>query len=112
MTNDMTNNTTFTVEDRTYEIAFNIGRIKLYERGHAPVMTSISKNGGTFSIDELQSLAAFGLRCEGGSYVDTKRAMKMAEKLIETNGYLVVFQNVMTALERDCGFFFKEMSAD
>lgn len=112
MTNDMTKDTTFTVDERTYEIAFNIGRIKLYERTHLPVMTSISKNGGTFSIDELQSLVAFGLRYEGGSYVDVKKAMGMAEKLIETSGYLIVFQNVLTALERDCGFFFKEASVD
>lgn len=108
MTNEK--DTTFTVDETTYEIAFNIGRIKLYERGHLPVMTSIAKNGGTFSLEELQALTAFGLRAEGGGFVDSKKAMKMAEELIRENGYLVVFENVMIALERDCGFFFKEAS--
>lgn len=96
----------FTVNGRSFEIAFNQKRIELYENGNQPIMASIAKNGGTFSLGELYSLTAYGLKFEGGGYVNPKQGMKMARELVRENGYLPVYERVMEALQRDCGFLF------
>lgn len=100
--------TTFEVNGKKYEVAFNIKRIDLYERaGHKPIIASFAQNGGSFSLDELKSLVAYGTRPLGGlGYVSPKQGMAMAEKLIEVNGYQAVYTIVVQALERDCAFFF------
>lgn len=96
----------FTVGGRSFEIAFNQRRIELYENGNRPIMASIANNGGTFSLAELYALTAYGLKFEGGGYVNPKQGLKMARELVESNGYLPVYERVMEALQRDCGFLF------
>ena len=103
---------TFEAEGKTYEIAFSMKRIEMYENGRKPVMASFAQNGGAFSIGELKALIAYGLRLEGGAWVNPKKGMEMAEELIEENGYFGMFEPVTAALERDCGFFFKTADAD
>lgn len=97
----------FTVEGVSYIIGFNQKRIRLYENGHKPIMASFIQNGGAFSLSELQGLLAYGLRREGGAYVNPRKGMEMAERLIDECGYVAVFERVTEALERDCGFLFK-----
>ena len=57
----------FTVGDKSYVVQFNQGRIKLYENSNPPLMSVFVKNGGTFSLEELEALVAYGLREEGGN---------------------------------------------
>ena len=99
----------FTVGDKSYVIQFNTGRIKLYENSNRPLMAVFAMNGGTFSISELETIAAYGLREEGGNYVNPKQGAKMAEKLIEENGYFALYEAVVNVLGRDCNFLFKGM---
>ena len=70
-------------------------------------MAVFAMNGGTFSIEELETIAAYGLREEGGNFVNPKQGAKMAEKLIEENGYFAVYEVVVTASGRDCDFLFR-----
>lgn len=97
---------TFTVAGKSYEVAYSQRRIELYESGHKPIMATFMQNGGAFSVGELKSLLAYGLKYEGAGYVNPKRGEEMASKLIEVNGYLDVFEAVVDALQRDCGFLF------
>lgn len=105
------NSTTFEVEGKTYDVKFTFKRLEMYEASHRPVMASFAQNGGSFSLGELRDLVAYGIKVEGGGYVSPQQGREMGEKLIETNGYLAVFQTITTALERDCGFFFMTQSA-
>lgn len=100
------NHRTFTVGGRSYEVAYNQRRIELYEAGHRPIMATFMSNGGAFSIAELKSLMAYGLKLEGGAWVNPKQGEDMASELINYNGYLSVFECVVEALQRDCGFLF------
>ena len=95
----------FEVNDNTYEIRFNEKRIELYESSHKPLVGSIIN--GALSLNELKSLTAYGLCLEGGQWVNPKQGMIMAKELLEENGYLLLFEAVTDALQRDCGFLFK-----
>lgn len=97
---------TFTVAGRSYEVAYNQKRIELYESGRRPIMATFMSNGGAFSVSELKALTAYGLKYEGGAYVNPKRAEEMASELIAHEGYLKVFECVVDALQHDCGFLF------
>lgn len=97
----------FTIGDKSYVIGFTKNRLEMYERSNKPIMASFIQNGGAFSISELKSLLAYGLRLEGGAFVNPRKGVDMASDLIEENGYLAVYERVTEALERDCGFLFK-----
>lgn len=97
---------TFELNGKTYEIAYNIKRIEMYENNNTPVMATFSRNGGVFAIGQLKAIIAYGLRLEGGQWVSPSQGLQMAEKLIETNGFLAMTEAVADALMRDCGFFF------
>ena len=97
----------FEVRGKHYVIRLTKKRIELYEQRHKPVMASFIQNEGAFSCAELSALLAYGLQLEGGAFVQPDKGMKMAEHLISSNGYLVVYKAVMLALKRDCGFLFK-----
>ena len=99
--------TTFEAEGKSYEIAFSMRRVEMYENSNKPIMATFAKNSGLFSIGELKTLIAYGIRPEGGTWVNPKTGMQMAEKLIEHSGYAAALDSVHEALERDCGFFFK-----
>ena len=98
---------TFEVHGRTYEISLTKKRIDLYEQRHKPIMSTFIQNDGGFSLAELTSLLAYGLRVEGGQFVNPRRGMEMAEGLLKANGYLAVYEAVMAALQRDCGCLFQ-----
>lgn len=98
---------TFEVGDKSYEIAFSAKRIELYEAtSKRPIMATFSVNGGSLSLSELRALTAYGLKLEGGAFVNPKIGMSMAQALIETSGYMAVYEAVIDALQRDCGFLF------
>ena len=97
----------FTVDGVSYRIEYNTGRIKLYESANRPLMAVFAMNGGTFTISELETLCAYGLREEGGAFVNPRQGSKMACRLIEENGYFAVYECVVNALGRDCNFLFQ-----
>lgn len=99
----------FTVGDTSYVVSYTTQRVKLFENSNRPIMTIFSMSNGTPSIAELESLLAYGLRLEGGAFVNPSKGREMAEKLIEENGYWPVYETVVEALGRDCNFLFKGM---
>ena len=99
----------FEVGGESYVVSYTAGRVKLYEQSNRPIMAMFAMNGGTLSLVELESLLAYGLRKEGGAFVNPRRGLAMAEKLIEQNGYFPVYEVVIDALGRDCDFLFRGM---
>ena len=97
----------FTANGRTYVISITKARLDLYEQRHKPIMAVFLQNGGAFSVKELTDLMAYGLREEGGAFVNPRKGAEMAARIMEANGYADVFEAVFDALERDCGFLFK-----
>lgn len=98
---------TFEVNGRSFEVVITKARLNLYEQRHTPIMASFIRNDGALSNAELTALLAYGLKLEGGTYVNPRKGTEMAEKLIEANGYGAVFECVFEALQRDCGFLFQ-----
>lgn len=98
---------TFEVNGRSFEVVLTKERLNLYEQRHTPIMASFIRNDGALSNAELTALLAYGLKLEGGAYVNPRKGTEMAEKLIEANGYGAVFECVFEALQRDCGFLFQ-----
>lgn len=98
---------TFTVRGHVCEIRFSRKRIDLYEERHTPIIASFYKNDGMFTFKELAAIAGYGLKVQGGGYFLPQKAEEIVNKLIDMNGYPVVFQAVMMALQRDCAFLFK-----
>lgn len=96
---------TFTVRGHVCEIRFSRKRIDLYEERHTPIIASFYKNDGMFTFKELAAIAGYGLKVQGGGYFLPQKAEEIVNKLIDTNGYPVVFQAVMMALQRDCAFY-------
>lgn len=97
----------FTVRGKTYIVRITKARLDLYEQRHRPIMASFIQNNGAFSAGELTSLLAYGLCEEGGSFVNPRQGAVMAERLLIASGYVAVYEAVVEALERDCGFLFK-----
>ena len=102
----------FTINGKSYIIGFTKNRLEMYERSNKPIMASFIQNGGAFSISELKSLLAYGLRLEDGPFVNPRKGVDMASALIEKTGYLAVYERVTEALERDCGFLFKGANSE
>ena len=88
---------TFTVRGHVCEIRFSRKRIDLYEERHTPIIASFYKNDGMFTFKELAAIAGYGLKVQGGGYFLPQKAEEIVNKLIDMNGYPVVFQAVMMA---------------
>lgn len=100
----------FTVDDQNYEIRYNMKRLDMYENVHKPIMLTMTVNAGQFAVAELRDLIGYGLKVEGGNFVNAAQGAKIAEKIIEQEGYFPMVDEVAIALERDCGFFLKGSS--
>lgn len=100
---------TFEHEGKTYEIAYSIGRVRLYEREHDPIIKTVAEHNGILSVEDLLALSAYGLREEGGEWANPGEASAIAEKLLVDGGYMGLQSAVMQAIRRDCGFFFQAM---
>lgn len=100
---------TFDVDGKTYEIKYTIGQVKTYENMHRGrgIMATFVDNGGALSLQELIDLAACGLKVQGGGFVSIRQGQEMAENLLQENGYSSLLDAVLSAIQRDCGFFFK-----
>lgn len=100
----------FEIDQKTYTLKYNLKRVELIENTVGmPMMAEIASHKGMLGITALKSYFAYGLKEEGADvYVSPKAGMSMAEKLIETEGYIKVNGAVMEALEKDCPFFFQD----
>lgn len=100
----------FEIDGKTYVLKYNLKRIELIENAVGmPVMADIATHKGMLGITALKSYFAYGLKEEGtDTFVAPKTGMKMAEKLIESEGYIKLNGAVMEALEKDCPFFFQD----
>ena len=99
----------FEIDGKTYELKYNLKRIEMIENATgSPTMAEMQKNKGMLGISQLKTYVAFGLKEQcADTLVDVKKGMKMAEALLENEGYIAVNGAVLTALERDCPFFFQ-----
>lgn len=98
--------TTFTIDDNVYELSYNIGRIKIFERNNIPVVSLFRDGLNVMTVELLSNLTAVGIKLVGGNYVTFKQGVDIAEHLIEKNGMVAVFSAVGDALQRDCDFLF------
>ena len=98
---------TFEVNGRSFEVVLTKARLNLYEQRHTPIMASFIRNDGALSNAELTALLAYGLKLEGGAYVNPRKGPELAEKLIVAKGSGAVCEWVFEALQRDCGFLFQ-----
>lgn len=99
---------TFEADGRTLEVRITKARLDLYEQRHRPIMASFIKNDGALSVGELRAVLAYSLKVEGGGYLSPRSGEEVADRLIDANGYGAMFECVYEALQRDCGFLFKE----
>lgn len=100
----------FTVDDQNYEIRYNTKRIEMYENVHKPIMVTMAVNSGQFAYAELRDIVGYGLKVEGGNFVNPAQASKIADEIIKEEGYFPMVDEVAEALARDCGFFLKGSS--
>lgn len=100
----------FEINGKTYVLKYNLKRVELIENTVGmPMMAEIASHRGMLGITALKSYFAYGLKEEGAdSFVAPKIGMKMAESLIESEGYVKMNGAVMEVLQRDCPFFFRE----
>lgn len=93
---------------KRFVLKYNLKRVEMIENAAGtPTMAEIVKNKGMFSVSLLKTYFAYALKEEGSDvFVPLKRAMEIAEALIESEGYIAVNGAVLEALERDCPFFF------
>ena len=102
--------TTFEVEGESYEIAYNLKRIEMYESTHDSLLMAMVQTaqgqGGGLKVSDLIDLIAYGLRKEGGAFVNPTKGREMARHLLEENGYFELLDAATQTLSRDCGFLF------
>lgn len=99
----------FKIDEKNYELKYNINRIKTIEQVTGDsIMATLQRNKGMLSLQDLCTMFAYGLK-EAGSdhFVAPKKAMEMAEKLIEEDGYVSINMAVIEKLQEDCPFFFR-----
>ena len=97
------------IDGKRYELKYSLKRVELIENVTGkPMMAEINQNTAMMGLTALKTYFAYGLKEEGSDiFVPTQKGIDMAEKLIEAEGYLNVTAEVLTALERDCPFFFQ-----
>ena len=100
----------FDINGKTYVLKYNLKRVELIENTVGmPMMAEIASHRGMLGITALKSYFAYGLKEDGSdAFVAPKVGMKMADDLIENEGYIKVNGAVLEALQSDCPFFFQD----
>ena len=99
----------FTIEDKEYNIEFTQNRIEAIENNlNRSTLDIMYRSNGLMTLKELKTFAGYGLKRTGATaFVNPAQGLKIAEKLLEVNGYTKLLEEVTNAVERDCGFFFR-----
>lgn len=99
----------FTIDGKEYDIEFTQTRIEAIENSlNRSVMDIINSSTGMMTLKELKTFTGYGLKQTGATaFVNPAQGMQIANKLLEVNGYPKLLEAVLTAVQRDCGFFFR-----
>lgn len=99
----------FEIGKKMYVLKYNMKRVEMIENAVGmPMMAELAAHKGMLGLTALKTYFAYGLKEEGADvFVKPKDGMEMAEKLIESEGYIAVNGAVLEALDRDCPFFFQ-----
>lgn len=95
--------------EKNYELKYNLKRIEMIEaQTSLPTMAQIKTTSGYFGITDLKSYLTYGLKEEGADvFLMPVKAQELADEMIIDVGYTQLCSEVLTALERDCPFFFR-----
>lgn len=96
-------------DGKNYVLKYNMKRIEMIESvTNMPTLAEIKRTGGMLSLLSLKTYIAYAIKKEGDDkFLPSKKGVKIAETLIENNGYADVCGMVLESLERDCPFFFQ-----
>ena len=96
-------------DGKNYVLKYNMKRIEMIESvTNMPTLAEIKRTGGMLSLLSLKAYIAYAIKRDGeDKFLPPKKGMKIAESLIEANGYAEVCGLVLESLERDCPFFFQ-----
>lgn len=99
----------FTVDDVVYTLKFNTKKLKTIEMvAKTSIIAQIAKNDGILQYQTLETLFSLALVEENtNEVVKQNEAVKMFEKLVETNGQLTVNGQIVEKLQEDMGFMFR-----
>lgn len=99
----------FQIGEKSYELKYGIGRVKLIESAAgSPVMSALANSKGMLSLSMLENCFSYGLKESGSDiYVPPKAARECFEQYLTENGYANTVTLVLENLERDCPFFFQ-----
>lgn len=91
------------------ELVFSQRRIEIIEtKIGKSVMEIFNKAQALMTISDLKSFVIYGLKEVGkNEYINPTKATSLAYDLLENIGYSSLLTEVITALERDCGFLFR-----
>lgn len=90
-----------------YNYKFTIVRIEQIEKElKKPVLVAFAENDGVLSLSDLKTFHIYGLRKEDDSYAGEKVAKSMFEEVLANIGYTSLLEEIVTAFQRDCPFFF------
>lgn len=100
----------FEMDGKTYVLKYNLKRVELIENTVGmPMMAEIATHKGMLGVTALKAYFAYGLKEEGTDvFIKPKEGMEIAEKMIESKGYISVNEIVLDAIQRDCPFFFQD----
>ena len=98
----------FEVDDKLYELKYTIRTIEAIENATgSSLVATIKKTEGLLSITTLKAYFAFALFNEDGARVGQKQGAELAERLLESEGYMKLNEAVVVAIDRDCPFLFQ-----
>ena len=99
----------FEHKGKKYELAFNIGRLKLVENQiKTSVVADIVATNGALSLSSLEAYFGYCLKEAGSNdFVPREKAVEIAEALMEEKGYMAVNNMVVTKLTKDVPFLFR-----
>ena len=98
----------FEVNGVLHELKYNIKTIEKIENAIGKSIVALfSEANGMLSITNLKICFALALFNEAGNRVGQMQGLDIAEKLIETEGYVKVNEAVVVAVDRDCPFLFQ-----
>lgn len=91
---------------KQYVLRYSQQRIEMIESTtNAPILANLAKNNNMLSLSDLKTYFAYGLKENGEDiFVPIKKALEVAQQLVESLGYASLLQAVLEALERDCPF--------
>lgn len=100
----------FNFQNKEYELRFNMKRIEMIEAvTNMPTMASLSQTKGMLKIVDLKAYFGYSVKENGSDiFMPPKEGMELAEQILQDKGYSALTELVLTALERDCPFFFQE----